>query len=387
VVYRPNSKDKAEAMCPKNYSVCTRCLGFYRNTSLTSHVEHKCVLRPPTPDTTRNYVIQSHMFLLSQTITGNVGEKLEALVGPMLRDEVGKVVVSDPLILHVGRYYLDKKKETEGSNHLRQRMRLLGLVVIRCGASTLSQILSPSKFELILSVVKQFSPSTRIKLGGILKKATMMLRNCAIKKFDAEGREDAQSMILLLESEWGDRVSSDALYLVNRAKWDVIPILPLTEDVVKMRASLLALVDDCLQDYSMTELARAKKILLCNVQTRNKKRGGEFATTKKEFVRHAMDNYSQADIEALHQEINLSCLEKKLMKSMHLLTVPGKMGRPAAVLLSDADWALLELLMADPRAANDIYLFQSGKCEPYRGHTVMHEFAVEFDLKNPDVFT
>ena len=196
----------------------------------------------------------------------------------MRKDPVGLLVRNDWLILHVGKYYLNKRKECVGLNHIRQRMWVLATVVKLMGKSCLADVLNPKFFDDIVVVCKPgFSPSMRIKLGGILKKSTMMMRNYAIKQGIDSAREIAKDMIFLFESEWADTVSSKALYELNMQKWNTVKLIPLTEDVVLLRKMLLELVRFCIENFSTVDIQRIKKVLMCNVQSRNKKRGSEFA--------------------------------------------------------------------------------------------------------------
>jgi hypothetical protein len=97
------------------------------------------------------------------------------------------------------------------------------------------------------------------------------------------------------------------------------------------------------------------------VQTRNKKRSSEFASVKKQFIIEALLKNTRKSAALIAQEITLTKMEKQLCESMHLLTVPGKMGKPASILLTNEDWTLLGLLVAEERGANDTYLFQSSR--------------------------
>jgi hypothetical protein len=63
----------------------------------------------------------------------------------------------------------------------------------------LTAILLPVKFWRILEVSRTFSPSTRIKLGGILKKASMVLPKFAIKRGCDAARDVAKDTIVLFE--------------------------------------------------------------------------------------------------------------------------------------------------------------------------------------------
>jgi hypothetical protein len=149
------------------------------------------------------------MYLLSSVAGEDLSTELLHLVGPMQRDKIGVLLASDLLILQVGKYYLDKKKETEGINHIRHRMRVLSMITISCGSRSLTDALCTQNFNKLMDVARTFKPSTRAKLGGILKKAALMMRNLVIRNKRPEQVEAVNGLIILFDTEWSDRVSSE----------------------------------------------------------------------------------------------------------------------------------------------------------------------------------
>jgi hypothetical protein len=90
-----------------SYGCCLHCLGFYRQYNFAKHVSDRCVLRPEIPDRARKLAGRAEMFILGQVGDINAGEALQETIAEIRRDGVGRIVMGDGLILHVGKYNLE----------------------------------------------------------------------------------------------------------------------------------------------------------------------------------------------------------------------------------------------------------------------------------------
>ena len=82
-------------------------------------------------------------------------------------------------------------------------------------------------------------PSLALKVGNHLKRCASILRGIALRKQEKVLKEDAEAFIELMDSEWGNKISSPALRNLSDKKFNKAPILPVTADLLKIRQYLL----------------------------------------------------------------------------------------------------------------------------------------------------
>jgi len=118
----------------------------------------------------------------------------------------------------------------------------------------LSSFLKPEKFDAVIAAVlkvceymqctktepaKLKMPSLTLKLGHALRKCCTLLVNKALRGNNAQLESDPESLICMLDSiEWKKKVSSIALKTIISEKTNKPDLIPLTADLVKIKAYL-----------------------------------------------------------------------------------------------------------------------------------------------------
>ena len=62
----------------------------------------------------------------------------------------------------------------------------------------------------------------------------------ALGQKDIENKQNLEMFLELLDSEWSTKISSAALRMLNDGQFNKAPVLPVTEDLMKLREHLLA---------------------------------------------------------------------------------------------------------------------------------------------------
>ena len=149
---------------------------------------------------------------------------------------------------------LIEKHGEKQNNFVSQKMRelarlLLQLHETRVNAdANLSDFIKPQEFDVVVSAVKALSkfhfddsvhhvamPSLALKIGHSLKKCVDVLPGHALRRKDNSLLEDVNSFEKLIEAEWSHRVSHDSLGALGTQKFNRVGLLPLTEDLEKLR--------------------------------------------------------------------------------------------------------------------------------------------------------
>ncbi len=82
-------------------------------------------------------------------------------------------------------------------------------------------------------------PGLVFKLGHALTRCAELLRGLALRRSDKNMKEDVESFIQLISSEWSSKVSSAALRKLGDNAFEKSPHMPKTEDLIKLRDHLL----------------------------------------------------------------------------------------------------------------------------------------------------
>ena len=79
------------------------------------------------------------------------------------------------------------------------------------------------------------SPSTSIKCGYALKTTCLILRGKALREWQQERKLELDNFMELYETEWGSRISAPALGNLDSKKRNRADVLPITNDLLKLR--------------------------------------------------------------------------------------------------------------------------------------------------------
>ncbi|MEW8546451.1 MAG: hypothetical protein AB2693_23280 [Candidatus Thiodiazotropha sp.] len=330
----------------------------------------------------------------------------------MKNDNVSRIAKSDPTILAFGEKLCNKHGQDEDKhNYIRQKMREMARLLQELRKSTQSQdhklasFFHPKYFRCIVACSKSISqfdetsnrygtPSLALKIGHSLQKCVKIAIGDYIEARDRHSEEAAQDLQKLIDLNWTDEVSINALKTIQEEKRKKgNTILPLAEDVkqlsdhLKTKAAteykmLQSTDDEAMFVKSWTSL---NEIVLAQLILFNRRRSGEASKMKVSDYqnRHTANENSQFD------KI-LSDFEKKLCKAMPRVEILGKRDRPVPVLFpSNISRSIDVLLLHRDRVVdhNNKYLFPTvhyGALSHIRGSDCMRKFANECGAKEPD---
>lgn len=215
---------------------------------------------------------------------------------PMKDDEVKEVVMNDYLICHFGKVLLRKLGERRKYD-ISARMRALGRMMIEIKDDNpdlcLNDVIGKNTFDKVVHAVELLSglhqtsegtrafntPSLPMRLGNILRKICQIKRGLAIRAGNSIEENEANCFDKLMDGEWADSISSIAQATLKTNKFNKPELLPVTQDLVKLRDFQQQRIGELLPEVRANatqklwrELARTT---LSRVILFNKRRGSE----------------------------------------------------------------------------------------------------------------
>ena len=169
------------------------------------------------------------------------------------------------------------------------------------------------------------TPSLAVRLGHLLIKIGNVKRGWALQCQNEANRLASETFLSLVKSEWTDTVSSCALNTLKRRKDQSVQILPLTEDLVKVKRHMLKEMtmktQDLLSSPEYTTWRKLAQVTMSKLILFNKRRGGEVSR----LLRKSYQDRPKWE-EGINKEIldSPQGLELALIKRMDLIEVPGK---------------------------------------------------------------
>ena len=218
----------------------------------------------------------------------------------MRQDEVSFIARRDEVILKYGNS-LFERNESQRASHITQRMRILARLVQHLRIVTqqhshdLVHFLTPPKFDYVVDATKTLynfkwdreneeigafaSPSFALKIGHALKGCANILRGIALRKKSKEMKADVNAFTELIDSEWAVKISASALRTLNEAMFNKTPVLPVTDNLVKIRNYLVNEMPLKIQDQAKNpQLATWRclaELCITRILLSNKWRGSE----------------------------------------------------------------------------------------------------------------
>lgn len=184
-------------------------------------------------------------------------ELKDTILSSMKSDDVSSLVRRDNVILDYGSFLMSSSG-VEKAIFISQKMRQLGHLVLcyreknDCSEYLLADLLKPERFDEVVAVTKELcsfqhgeqlssfkTPSLALKLGISLKKCAILHKGVALRRKDKGMLEDLEFFKQLVETEWSHRISSVALRTLANNKFNKIEILPVTDDLLKLKEFLL----------------------------------------------------------------------------------------------------------------------------------------------------
>ena len=203
--------------------------------------------------------------------TGSSQQLSDNVLPIMALDNISSVVRQDDTILMVGSTLIENRGN-EKSVEVSQQMRLLARVLIQvrglCKNPSLSlqDILKPEHFDNIIASARDLggyssdstitsqdrfrAPSTAVKCGYALKKAAFVVKGQALRRKDMATKKDVDLFMELYEGEWSSKVTSQALKNLSYKKHNKPQLLPITNDLLALRAFLADGISDLTKEVS-----------------------------------------------------------------------------------------------------------------------------------------
>ena len=328
---RPN---KTAGVSYKDYIPCKICLAFVTKAEMWRHVK-SCEHRK-NDENVHNLVQQAELLLYPNQFDSGATKELSCLIlHGMINDEISKCVKGDNLIVTYGSFMLSTCGMRR-ANGISQRMRILARLLLeirkkrqdKCGS--LASYIKPECFDLIVTCTRELggfrletvngesvanfeTPSLPLKIGYSIEKCCSLLKGIGIKARDKLMQEDAADFLELYRSEWVAQISTVCLKTMDESKFNRVTLLPITEDLLKLRTFLKMEIPKTTQKLKESKDLESWRHLAEILATRstifNRRRGNEvFQLVVKRFN----DRHVWKDTEMSEIKDSLSPLEKRL---------------------------------------------------------------------------
>ena len=209
------------------------------------------------------------------------------------------------------------------------------LIEIRSQSSnneiSIKDVISPNKFDDVITATKALggfnfqssegepvpsfkTPSIPLKIGYTLSKCAELLRGQAIKSGNSHLESSAERFLKLYNMEWSQRVSSVSLKTIGTNKFEKVQLLPVTEDLLKIREYLKVAIrtqtNQLISSVNLKNWRKLAEILATRLTIFNRRRASEvFNLLLTRYNDRKKWKDSQTDIKD-----SLSAIEKKLME-------------------------------------------------------------------------
>ena len=363
VAKRPSKSRPSSDFLP-----CMYCYGFFVSEELWKHVKN-CELRQGGQVyECRKTLSLSRTLLESATLPDGMEdawerEVRECVLSRMIQDDIYRAVRKDRLILRFGAILIKKlgrAKVLDISQRMRQRGRLVqSLLQIDSTKNSLEDFISGECFDTVIKATEEIcgvmstdegrrafkKPSLAVRSGHLLVKIGNVKRGCALRRQNEGDRLATETFLSLLKSEWTDTISSCALNTLKRRKDHQVQILPLTEDLVKVRDHMLKEMEKgsrvVLSNHDYSTWRKLAQMTMSRLILFNKRRGGEVS-------RLLLKTYQDRPKweETMNREIlsSLQGLELALIKRLDLIEVPGKKNRKVPILVTQEAKTAMDVL-------------------------------------------
>ncbi|KAJ8034133.1 hypothetical protein HOLleu_20850 [Holothuria leucospilota] len=178
------------------------------------------------------------------------GDVVHKILSTLQADDISRCIKGDSLMVELAKKLCFKHgHDQEQFRTLRTKLREIARLLLefrqtsRNEKATLSDIIVPSKFEVLLTAVRSLAgfdkethqyltPSLALKLGHSLKKVAMLVVSKALIDGNDVKERQARDFLTLISENWDWEVSSHALRTLYQGKRNNPKLIPLTSDVV-----------------------------------------------------------------------------------------------------------------------------------------------------------
>ena len=236
-----------------------------------------------------------------------------------------------------GSFLLNSVAGFKKLNGISQRMRVLARLVMKIRELnnstelTLTEILTPNMFDVVIEATKILggfamqnkdgelvptfeTPSLPLLIGFSIEQASSLQNGLAIRARNKDAASLAKDFLKIYKLEWSTRISSISLKNMDVNKFNKIKLLPVTDDLLKLREFLKNQIPKLTEELkgspsletwrSLAELAGIRLTIF------NRRRGNEvFNLLLKRFKERK--TYQANELEEIKK--SLTPLEKRLM--------------------------------------------------------------------------
>lgn len=386
---------------------CDHCLGYFSSRSLYRH-RKKC-----GDGNSSNAQSAGQSKLVSKL---SVDESLKNQVFPRMRaDKISLEAKKDILICAFGARYLKTHREKHFINVTSRKMRELSRLLLELKKKeiqiiNLFEALQPKYFDLIVEATKIISkynsltetyesPTLAMNMATSLKQCCDIAITLVIKRKEnfanitfAEAESKLRTMIKLFNSNWQFEISSQAANNLNLNKWNKVTIVPLAQDLKKMRDYIMKqaeLSERSLKRNNHDTLSynRLMETVYCRVILLNRRRPGEL---QRMYLQTYMTSGNEKQS---YQEFSdaISPTERILLQKLKRVVIRGKRGRGVPVLFSADIQKHLQLLIQLRKnfiPEDNLYLFSKANLKtPLTGYKVLNKYAKASGTQNPEAIT
>lgn len=324
---------QGEEVSSNSFLPCSGCQGFYRREELWRHAklctEKQSEVNKDSVQNNRRYVLDGKMMLIPFTCPKSSPMLNERVLKRMKNDNIAFRAQRDDLILMFGTSLIEKGGVVQPED-VSQRMRQLARLLIQLNKTqegSLESFLKPENFDLVIMAVKSLcefepqkpdevkTPSLALKIGHALTRCLKILKGKALREKDDELLKDCANFLALVESEWGDKISSFSLATLSKRKRNNVELLPLASDLQKIKSYMedsMKVLSETLQDAPTPDAwGELCQVTASRLIIFNKRRSGEASRLLLEDYENR-PNWGDARCQEIYQ--SLHPLESQLCK-------------------------------------------------------------------------
>ncbi|KAK4884810.1 hypothetical protein RN001_001081 [Aquatica leii] len=243
------------------YIVCTYCKSYLKKKYLCRHVK-RCFANTETDSGRSHAVIDSFIYSACQKKYGKILNSMnlkKEVLSKMRGDKVAKEIMNDILIISWGDDLLKNTPLSRNKYHLTAKMRrcanfVLNMRTIDPKYKDMLSCLKPEAFDDVIEATKKMSrydPETRtfrsgstaLQFGAYLKQIADLTMKIILRK----------KVLIPVETQWTTELGSLAMKDINNRTANKPKLLPLTEDIIKLKQLL-----DKSAEEAYVELKRKK---------------------------------------------------------------------------------------------------------------------------------
>jgi len=289
----------------ETYTSCSYCKKFLLKKSLWRHSKtcEQYIACCKNERITRVSHVKRGKSLVWNAVYKTTEEDLTDLISRMRDDDIKRIALCDPLVAREAGLRmagLGRKIDQKQNDIYRvgQTTRTLGKILqearrIKPGI-TLTQLLVPSNFDLVINITKEMSIGKTIPALHLGKTIGMLLTNVCQSKYCAALRQnnrqdqiDATNFGKLIDTEWNNRINRTAQRQIDREKRNKARrVIQLTEDLQKFRHFLISniryLYEELKNSPTLEVWVKMGKFAMSRLILFNKRRRAEVRELKVE---------------------------------------------------------------------------------------------------------